>query len=70
MYKACFLVIDKPMTSNNELKTLVEYIEYKLFERVNKKLEAKWWEEREKRIATNVENRMQGFDQVVALEVE
>jgi hypothetical protein len=37
-------------TSNNKFKTLVEYVEYKLLERNNKKLEAQRWEEHEKRI--------------------
>jgi hypothetical protein len=57
-------------TSDNEFKTLVEYVEYKLFKQNNKKLEAQWWEEREKRITTYVENKMQNFDQVVAPNVE
>jgi hypothetical protein len=57
-------------TSNNEFKILVEYVEYKLFERNNKKLEAHWWEEREKNIVMYVENKMQDFDQVIILEVE
>jgi hypothetical protein len=57
-------------TLNNKFKTLVEYVEYKLFKWNNKKLEAQWWEEREKRIALYVENKMQDFDQVVTLEVE
>ncbi len=38
------------ITSNNEFKTLVEYVEYRLLERNSKKFEARWWEEREKRI--------------------
>ncbi len=59
-----------PATSNNESKTLVEYVEYKLFKQNNKKLEAQWWEEHEKRIVMYVENKMQDFDQVVILKVE
>jgi hypothetical protein len=39
-----------PITSNNEFKTVVEYVEYKLLERNSKKFEAQWWEECEKRI--------------------
>ncbi len=37
------------VTSNNEFKTLVEYVEYKLLKRNNKKLQAQWWEECEKK---------------------
>jgi len=33
-------------------------------------VEAQWWEEHEKRIATYVENKMKDFDQVVAPKVE
>jgi len=55
---------------DNEFKTLVEYVKYKLLERYNKKFKAQWWDKREKMIATYVENKMQDFDQVVALEVE
>jgi hypothetical protein len=58
------------VTLDNEFKTLVEYVEYKLREQYNKKLEAQWWEECEKMIATYVENKMQEFDQVVTSEVE
>jgi hypothetical protein len=57
-------------TSNNKFRTLVEYVEYKLLERDNKKLEAQWWEEHEKRIAMYVENKLQDFYQVVAPKVE
>jgi hypothetical protein len=49
---------------------LVEYVEYELLEQDNKKLEAQWWEECEKRIVTYVENKMQDFDQIVAPKVE
>jgi hypothetical protein len=59
-----------PATSNNKFKTLVEYVEYKLFEWTNKKLETQWWEEHEKKIVMYVENKMQDFDQVVILEIE
>ncbi len=45
-------------TLDNEFKTLVEYVEYKLLEQDNKKLEAQWWEEREKKIAMYLENKM------------
>jgi hypothetical protein len=45
-------------TLDNEFKTLVEYVEYKLLEQDDKKLEAQWWEEQEKKIATYVENKM------------
>ncbi len=34
-----------PTVSNNKFKTLVEYVEYKLFEQNNKKFEAQWWKE-------------------------
>jgi hypothetical protein len=59
-----------PTTLNNKFKTLVEYVEYKLLEWDNKKLEAQWWEEHENKIVTYIENKMQDFDQVVVLEVE
>jgi hypothetical protein len=47
-----------PTTLDNEFKTLVEYVEYKLLKQDNKKLETQWLEEREKKIATYVENKM------------
>jgi hypothetical protein len=43
---------------DNEFKTLVEYVGYKLLEQDNKKLEAQWWEEWEKKFATYVEYKM------------
>jgi len=54
-----------PTTSNKKFETLVEYVEYKLLEWNNKKLEAQWWEEHEKGIVTYIENKMQDFDQLV-----
>jgi hypothetical protein len=59
-----------PATLDNEFKTLVEYVEYKLLKWDNKKLETQQWEEHEKKFATYVENKMQDFDGVVDLEVE
>ncbi len=47
-----------PATSNDEFNKLIDYIEYKLFEWDNKKLEAQWWEECEKRIFEHVDNKM------------
>jgi len=58
------------VTLDNEFKRLVEYVESKLLEQYNKKLEAQWWGECEKMIVTYVENKMQDFDQVVAPKVE
>jgi hypothetical protein len=57
-------------TSKDEFHTLVEYIEHKLLERNNKKLEAQWWEEREKRIVEYVDNKMHNFDIIVVLEMK
>jgi hypothetical protein len=49
---------------------LVEYIEYKLFKLDNKKLETQWWQDHEKKIAKYVENKIHGFDGIVAPKVE
>jgi hypothetical protein len=59
-----------PATSDNELKTLVEYVEYKLLKQYNEKLKAQWREECERRIVTYIENKMQKIDGIVALKVE
>jgi hypothetical protein len=59
-----------PATSEDEFYTLVEYIEHKLLERNNKKLEAQWLEEYEKKIVEYVDNKMHNFDAVVALEIK
>jgi hypothetical protein len=59
-----------PATSKDEFHALIEYIEHKLLERNNMKLEAQWWEECEKRIVEYVNNKLHNFDVVVALEIE
>jgi hypothetical protein len=45
-------------TSKDEFHALVEYIENKLLEQNNKKLEAQWREECEKRIVDYVDNKI------------
>jgi hypothetical protein len=57
-------------TSNDEFNKLIDYIESKLFEQDNKKLEAQWWGECEKRISKHVDNKMRDFDAIVAPKVE
>ncbi len=57
-------------TSKDEFRAQVEYIEHKLLERENKKLEAKWWKEHAKRIFKYADKKMCDFDAIVALEVE
>jgi hypothetical protein len=57
-------------TLKDEFHTLVKYIEHKILEQNNKKLEAQWWEECEMRIFEYVDNKMHNFDVVVALEIE
>jgi len=57
-------------TLEDEFRALVEYIEHKLLEQNNKKFEAQWWEEHEKRILKYVDKKMHNFDAVVVLEVE
>ncbi len=57
-------------TLEDEFHALVEYIEHKLLEQNNKKLEAQWWEEREKRIVEYVDNKMHNFDAIVAPKIE
>ncbi len=52
------------------MHALVEYIEHKLLERYNKKLEAQWWEEHEKKILEYMDKKMHNFDAVVVLKVE
>jgi hypothetical protein len=59
-----------PTTSYHEFNKLIDYIEYKLLEQDNTKLETWWWEEHEKKIFKHVDNKMWDFDGVVALEVE
>ncbi len=57
-------------TSKDEFRAQVEYIEHKLLERENKKLETKWWKEHAKRIFKYAYKKMCDFDAIVALEVE
>jgi hypothetical protein len=59
-----------PTTLEDEFHALVEYIEHKLQERNNKKLEAQWWEECEKRIVEYMDNKMHNFDVIVAPKIE
>jgi hypothetical protein len=59
-----------PTTSEDEFHALVEYIEHKLLEQNNKKLEAQWWEECEKRIVEYVDNKMHNFDAIDAPKIE
>jgi hypothetical protein len=59
-----------PTTLDGKFNKLIDYIEYKLLERDNIKLEAQWWEECEKRISKHADNKMWDFDGVVALNVE
>jgi hypothetical protein len=58
------------VTSEDEFHALIEYIEHKLLEKNNKKLEAQWWEKCEKRIVEYVDNKMHNFDAIVAPEIE
>ncbi len=57
------------ITLNDEFNRLVDYIKYKLLEQDNKKLDAQWWEEHEKRIAKHVDNKMRDFNGIFAQEV-
>jgi hypothetical protein len=57
-------------TLADEFHALVEYIEHKLLEQNNKKLEAQWWEELEKRIVEYMDNKMHNFDAIVAPKIE
>ncbi len=59
-----------PATSEDEFHALVEYIEHKLLEQNNKKLEAQLWEDHEKRIVEYVDNKMHNFDAIVAPGIE
>jgi len=59
-----------PATLDGKFNKLINYIEYKLFEQNNTKLEAQWWEECEKRIFKHAGNKMWDFDGVVVSEVE
>jgi hypothetical protein len=59
-----------PATSEDEFHALVEYIEHKLLEWNNKKLEAQWWEECEKKIVEYVDSKMHNFDVVVVRKIE
>jgi hypothetical protein len=59
-----------PTTLEDEFHALVEYIEHKLQEQNNKKLEAQWWEECEKRIVEYMDNKMHNFDVIVAPKIE
>jgi hypothetical protein len=57
-------------TLEDEVYALVEYIEHKLLEQNNNKLEAQWWEEYEKKIVEYVDNKMHNFDAIVVLEIK
>jgi len=62
--------IVNPSTLKNKFITLVEYIEYKLLKLDNKKLEAQWWQDCEKKIAQYVGKKMHDFDGIVVPKVE
>ncbi len=59
-----------PATLEDEFHALVEYIEHKLLKRNNKKLEAQWWEEHDKRILGYMDNKMHNFDVIVVPKIE
>ncbi len=59
-----------PSTLKDKFIALVEYIEVKLLKLDNKKLEAQWWQDHEKKIARYLEKKMHDFDGIVAPKVQ